>query len=284
MKTSISFLPKINQDQILQIVEIIKEVIPAEKIILFGSYAKGKQVEHKYQAKDGTTFEYTSDYDILVVLKEIPEKLFNLESAIINKTEKYNAPVNLEIHRIDYINKGLEIGEYFFVDIVKEGVLLYNTGSLEFATPRELTPQERKEKALRYFNTWFPQVGELIEGCKFHFHRNNLKISVFELHQATESLYYTVLLIFTDYKPKLHNLWKLRKKTKPYSEDLFLVFRAEMDEYDNHLFDLLKRGYIDARYREDYIISENELKDLINRITLMVPIVERICKEKISSF
>lgn len=284
MKTSISFLPKINQEQILQIVEIIKEVIPAEKIILFGSYTKGKQIEHKYQAKDGTTFEYTSDYDILVVLKEIPEKLFNLESAIINKTEKYNAPVNLEIHRIDYINKGLEIGEYFFVDIVKEGVLLFDTGSLEFATPRELTSQERKEKALRYFNTWFPQVDELIEGCRFHFHRNNLKIGVFELHQATESLYYTVLLIFTDYKPKLHNLWKLRKKTKPYSEDLFLVFRAEMDEYDNHLFDLLKRGYIDARYREDYTISENELNDLIDKITLMVPIVERICKEKISSF
>jgi len=64
MKSSLNHLPKVNKEQILQIVEIIKEVIVPEKIILFGSYAKGKQIEHKYQVKDGTTFEYISDYDI----------------------------------------------------------------------------------------------------------------------------------------------------------------------------------------------------------------------------
>lgn len=284
MKSSLSHLPKTNQQQILQIVSIIKEVIAPEKIILFGSYAKGKQVEHKYQVKDGTTFEYTSDYDILVVLNEIPEKLFNLDSAIINKTQKYNAPVNLEIHEIDYINEGLKIGEYFFVDIVKEGILLYDTGSMEFTEPRELTPLERKEKALRYFNKWFRGAEKMIKGSKFYYTENDLKESVFLLHQAAESLYYTVLLVFTDYKPKLHNLWKLRKKTKPYSEELFLVFRTEVDEYDNHLFDLLKRGYIDARYREDYEITENELRDLIDKVALMMPIVKKICNERISAF
>lgn len=283
MKSSLSHLPKVNEQQILQIVDIIKEVIVPEKIILFGSYAKGKQVEHKYQIKDGTTIEYTSDYDILVVLKEIPERLSNLESTIMNKTAIYNTPLNLEIHEIDYINKGLDIGEYFFVDIIKEGVSLYDTGLLEFSTPRQLTLIERKEKALRYFNTWFPGAEKMLKGSKFFFAESDLKESVFLLHQATESLYYTVLLVFTDYKPKLHNLWKLRKKAKPYSEELFLVFRTEIDEYDNHLFDLLKRGYIDARYREDYTITENELKDLIAKVTLIVPIVEKICKEEIAS-
>ena len=91
-------------------------------------------------------YEYTSDYDILIVLKKIPDKLFNLESAIVNQTAKYNAPVNLEIHEIDYINKGLEIGEYFFVDIIKEGVLLFDTGSVEFVKPRELTTFRKKRK------------------------------------------------------------------------------------------------------------------------------------------
>jgi uncharacterized protein len=284
MKSSLFHLPEIKRQQILEIAETIKEFVAPEKIILFGSYAKGKQVEHKFQVKDGTTYEYNSDYDILVVLKQIPDKLFNLESAIINKTQKYNTPVNLEIHEIDYINEGLEIGEYFFVDIVKEGILLYDTGSIEFSKPHELTQLERKEKASRYFYKWFHGAEKMIKGSKFYFTENDLKESIFLLHQAAESLYYTVLLVFTDYKPKLHNLWKLRNKTKPYSEELFLVFRTEVDEYDNHLFDLLKRGYIDARYREDYVITKNELKDLIDKITLTVPIVERISKEKIDSF
>ena len=283
MKSSLSHLSKTKQEQILQITEIIKEVIAPEKIILFGSYAKGKQVEHKYLAKDGITYEYISDYDFLVVLKEIPEKTFILESAIMNKTDKYDTPVNLEIHGIDYINKGLEIGEYFFGDIVKEGILLYDTSSVEFASPRVLTPAERKEKSLRYFDTWFPQAESLVKGCKFYIREKSLKIAAFNLHQATESLYYATLLVFTDYKPKVHNLWKLRKKAKPFSEELFLVFRAETDKHEEYLFDLLKRGYIDARYREDYIITQNELKDLIDRVKIMMPIVEGICKKKINS-
>lgn len=35
-------------------------------VILFGSYAKGEQVEDIYSEK-GTTYEYKSDFDILVV-------------------------------------------------------------------------------------------------------------------------------------------------------------------------------------------------------------------------
>ena len=69
MKTSLSYLPKIKQDQILQVVDIIKEVVNPEKIILFGSYAKDSYVEHRYQGKDGILYEYISDYDFLVVTK-----------------------------------------------------------------------------------------------------------------------------------------------------------------------------------------------------------------------
>ncbi len=52
MKTSLSHLPKIKQEQILQIAEIIKEVAAPEKIILYGSYATGNYVEHRYMGKD----------------------------------------------------------------------------------------------------------------------------------------------------------------------------------------------------------------------------------------
>jgi predicted nucleotidyltransferase len=276
-------LPEFKQAEINRIAEIIKEVVNPEMIILFGSYAKGTYVEHRYTGKDGIRYEYISDYDFLVVTQEKPDDVYKRESTIINKTDKYKIPVNLEIHGIDYVNKGLEIGEYFFSDIVKEGIILYNTGEVKFSKPRELTTAEKKKKALKYFNTWFPQSEKLIGGCKYFIEQNDLKNGVFLLHQATESLYYSILLVFTDYKPKLHNLWKLRNKAKPYSEELFFAFHPETDKHDEHLFDLLKRGYIDARYREDYEITEEEIKILIAKVSRMIPIVEKICKEKITS-
>ena len=284
MKSSLSHLPQIKQEQILQIVEIIKEVVNPEMIILFGSYAKGTYVEHKYRSKDGIKYEYISDYDFLVVTNNNQVKTYEQESLIMDRAENFEPPINLEIHEVNYINKGLELGEYFFVDIVKEGIILYDKGNVQFVAPRELTETEKKEKAQRYFDTWFPQANAFINSAAFNLGENELKIGAFVLHQAAESLYYTILLVFTDYKPKVHNLWKLRKKSKPYSEDLFSVFSAEMDKNEEHLFDLLKRGYIDARYRNDYVITIEELTMLIDRVRKMQTVVEITCKKKINSF
>ncbi len=283
MKTSLSHLPENKQHEILRITEIIREVVQPEKIILFGSYAKGGWVEDRYTDKHGTLYEYISDYDFLVVTNNNQEKVYTQESRIMDRVDRYKPPVNLEIHELAYINKGLEDGEYFFVDIVKEGVLLYDRNNLTFASPRQLMLSEKREKAKRYFDTWFPQAGEFIIDCGHAFERGSLKKAAFELHQAAESLYYTTLLVFTDYKPKTHNLWRLRKKTKPYSKELHEVFRAETDKKEEHLFDLLKRGYIDARYRTDYVILQEELIILIRRVRMMVPIVEKICVERIDS-
>ncbi len=281
MKESLAYLPEKKQHEIRIITEIIKEVVNPEMIILFGSYAKNKYVEHKYISK-GITFEYISDYDFLVVTKNNPEKSYVQESIIASKAEMFEPPINLEIHDIDYINKGLEWGEYFWIDIVKEGILMYDKGTVQFSEPRELTPAEQKEKALRYFDTWFPQGAAFLKGSKFYKNEGNLRIATFELHQSTESLYYATLLAFTDYKPKTHNLWKLRRKAKPYSEELFHVFRAETDKREKDLFELLKQGYVDARYREDFTITEQELSILIERVSAMIPIVDRICKERIA--
>src|SRR5688500_7452001 len=147
MKTSLSNLPENKQQQILQIVEIIKEVAVPEKIILFGSYAKGKQVEHRYTGKDGIRYEYISDYDLLVVTKNNTIKEYELEDIINNRTKKIEPSINLQIHEIDYINEGLEFGQYFFTDIVSEGVQLFDTGNVHFAEPRQLTSDEEKDKA-----------------------------------------------------------------------------------------------------------------------------------------
>ncbi|MDQ2719429.1 MAG: HEPN domain-containing protein [Bacteroidota bacterium] len=284
MKTTLSYLPQTKQEQILRIVEIIKEVAAPEKIILFGSYANGKYVEHRYTGSDGIIYEYISDYDFLVVTKDSPVRAYDLDDQITTRTEKIQPALNVEIHEIDYINEGLEFGQYFFSDIVKEGILLYDTGNAHFAEPKELTSAEEKVISQRYFDIWLPGGSEFLETVSFSLQRGKYKIGAFLLHQATESFYYATLLVFTGYKPKTHNLKKLRKQAKHLSEELFLVFPIETNKQERHLFDLLKRGYIDARYRTDYLITEEELIALITHIKKMQVIVEQICRKKIESF
>ncbi|HEU5054500.1 MAG TPA: HEPN domain-containing protein [Hanamia sp.] len=282
MKTSLSHLPKTKQDQILKVAEIIKEVASPEKIILFGSYAKGNYVEHKYVGGQGIIYEYTSDYDFLVVMKDSPQKAYELDDEITTRAEKIGPPVNVEIHDIEFINEGLSFGQYFFSDIVKEGILLFDSGNTHFATPKSLSQKEQKIIAENYFDIWFERGLGFLKVVQFCIDEGEIKLAAFNLHQAAESFYYTVLLVFTGYKPKTHNLKKLRQQAKELSIELFLLFPIEQNKKEKHFFDLLKRGYIDARYRQDYFIKDDEVKNLLSRMEKMKEIVSELCLKRIS--
>lgn len=284
MKDSLSHLPEHKQQEIRRIAEIIREVLDPEKIILFGSYAKGEQVEDRY-LENGIVYEYRSDYDILIVTKDNTEKEVLLLDRIINKSRHLTpVAINPIIHELDYINEGLRIGQYFFTDIVKEGVLLYEKKGEKFQEAKEMTRDEQKLVSTRYFKMWFEKGANQLLGAEFYDSKNLFKESVFNLHQAAEAFYNTVLLVITGYKPKTHNLDKLRQYAKPYSKELLQIFPdPTLDQLEFHLFDLLKRGYIDARYKDDYLITKEELNILINKVDRMKRVVEIVSQHHVDS-
>ena len=101
------------------------------------------------------------------------------------------------------------------------------------------------------------------------------------LHQATEHFYTTILLVFTDYPPKDHNLETLGLKVE-MCDKRFAVFSQTMDQ-EKRLFELLKRAYIDARYKMDeYTITKSELEYLADKVNRLKELTEQICKDKIN--
>ncbi len=248
------------------------------------SHATDNWVEEEY-VEDGVRFSYISDYDFLVVIKKGDEKEQAIISHIENRTNHFSNVVSPIVHDIDYINEGLRFGQYFFTDIINEGILLFDTNQYTFDKPKKLSSLEEKQKAQGYFDIWFPKGSEFLDISLDCLHKSRLSMGAFQLHQATECFYSAVLLVFTGYKPKTHNLQKLRNYAKHISVDLYQIFRTPiLDEHEFHLFDLLKRGYIDARYKLDYIITETELKELIDKVEGMKVLVKNLCTEKIASY
>ncbi|WP_313239996.1 HEPN domain-containing protein [Sphingobacterium multivorum] len=284
MKMTIDHLPENKQEDIRQILEIIKEEANPVKVILFGSHANGNWVEDEY-VENGVRFSYISDYDFLVVIKKGEEKEHAIISHIENRSNHVNNVVSPIVHDIDYINEGLRFGQYFFTDIINKGILLFDDGNYIFDEPKILTPIEEKEKAQRYFDIWFPQAQGFLKGVYFYLTDKELRLCAFSLHQAAECLYSAVLLVYTGYKPKTHNLQKLRNYAKHISTDLYQLFLTPAwNEREQQLFDLLKKGYIDARYKLDYMIAEDDLKELISKVKKMQELVNHLCQNKIESF
>lgn len=283
MKRSIRHLPQNKKDELQAIVSYIIEKKSVEMVILFGSYARGNWVEDKY-VENGTTYEYKSDYDLLVVVED-EERASRVNPAKrlrqkIRRNIELTAPINLIYHGIDYLNSEIEDGNYFFTDILKEGVRLYHSKKHVLAKPKQLTTKDRIRKAQIYFDKWFVSANDFFETFKFDFNREKLNQAVFLLHQATERYYMTALLVFTDYKPKTHDLDELNNKTQKLDVRFKTVFPKQTEE-EERLFTLLKKAYIDSRYKMEYAIKKEELEYLSERVKVLQNLTEKICKEKI---
>ncbi|UOB16457.1 HEPN domain-containing protein [Abyssalbus ytuae] len=287
MKEQLSHLPPHKQKELQALVEVLQKAIhKVDMIWLFGSYATGKWVEET-TFEDGTRFEYRSDYDILVILPYNDIKTHFKVERLIDKLEKtglLNTRVSIIYHTLKEVNQALSYGSYFFGDIVKEGILLVKNSKKELAKPKPLTGAEKQQKAQEHFDQWFTSANVFYKHFRYGLNDGDLKEAAFQLHQATERYFHTTLLVFTDYKAKQHDIDLLRNDVIRLDERFATVFPQNTKE-ERDRFDLLKRAYIDARYRmKIYNITREELEYLGERVTLLKKLTEEVCREKISSF
>lgn len=286
MKTSLEHLPEENQNQIRELVEIIKEVGPA-MIILHGSFATGKQ-QHDFSSEGHAVTEFNSDYDFVVIMKDGEEIRDYSLTERLNNLFSGSRPVDIYVHGIDHVNRSLERGHYFFRQVVEDGILVYDSEEVKLAQPKELSPAQLKEVSQEYFNYWFPLSQKHFEVANLYYEKaikekDRFNFSMYNLFLATEGLYTTLALVFTGYKPKTHNLDKLRKYTKGISEEFDAVFpKQPKDRYDADLFDLLKRSYVGAKYKMDFYIPQKDLELLIRKVEKLQDIVEKLCKQRIA--
>lgn len=281
MKTSLEHLPEEKQRDIRRAAELILEAFPDEvdMIVLFGSYARGDWVEEL--GPDGVFYQYRSDYDIMVImgskLGEYNGKWDHLRDTV---RRACHVPVTLIKESHGHFNARLTFGFYFYVDIVKEGVLLYDSGRTGLAKIKELTHEEARKKAEDQFACWFTSGVEFYAIYEYEITRGQLKIAAFLLHQAAEHLYTAFMLVLTDYKPKTHDLEELEKLASAWNVKILKAFpKGTKPERDR--FELLRQAYVAARYEPSWTISREDLDYLSARVAVLRDLVKTCCEEKI---
>ncbi len=288
MNKALSHLPQQKQEQIELITGIILEKIPdVRMIVLFGSYARGDWVEDTH-TEDNATHVYESDFDILVATKSKKQaENIDIHTRIedaIEATNKVNTPYSIIYHSLGYIKDMLAEGHYFFNDITKEGIGLYRKKSKHgLKALKTLMPQKRKEIAQQHFKQWFKSARGFYRQHENAIKMREYKIAAFELHQATERFFSAVTLVFINYRFRTHELGKLEHKAVGYDPKFAEVFPRETAQQRKAL-NLLKKAYIDARYKPEYKITKKQLEYLAKCVRKLQRLTKKICTEKIESF
>ncbi len=251
------------------------------KVILFGSYARGNWVEDHAGG-------YFSDYDLLVVVNynNFGERFEAWERAgerllqELTITHAIATPVNFIVHTYADFNSQLSRGLPFFVDIVRDGIALYDAPGYPLASPKDLSPEKAREEARKHFHHWFRSGEYCIKQAEYAVSDGEVHHAAFQLHQAAERLYHCVLLVLVLYSPKSHKLTFLRSQAERLAPSLVDVWPRDT-KFSRRSFSRLDRAYVDARYSPAYEITAEELAWLTERIKFLRDAVAEVCAAKI---
>jgi len=195
-------------------------------------------------------------------------------------SHRLTAPASFIVHSLNDVNHQLRLGRYFFTDIVRDGIVLYEMEGHTFAQPEALAPTAALKEAQGYFDEWFPSAEKFRLAAEFLIKQDGPKQAAFQFHQAAERLYHCVLLVVTLYSPKSHKLNFLRSQAEQLDASLIEAW-PRVTKFEQRCFELLRRAYVDARYSPHYKITAEELAWLGERVTVLQELVKAVCEDRL---
>jgi predicted nucleotidyltransferase/HEPN domain-containing protein len=292
MRDQLDHLPQSTRRELAHVVRVLFEEFEAAlrpgtqkwskqgrifKIVLYGSYARGDWVSDPVGG-------YQSDYDILIVVND--ERLTDFEfwspaedrlmrEFTIAKT--LTAPVSFIVHSLTDVNGQLERGRPFFIDIVKQGIALYEAEGFAFAAPRRLPLDEARVEAQKYFDEWFISAETFHQNAMDNIARKRPKEAAFLLHQAAERAYHCILLVHCLYSPKSHRLNFLRSQCEQIVPALMEAW-PRGTKFERRCFELLRQAYVHSRYSPHFAVTDEELTWLGEHVTTLLALVDSCCR------
>jgi hypothetical protein len=292
MKSSIDHLPPAKQRELRKAVELVLEEFQDAlkggtsdfkkrgrilKIILFGSYARGGWVDEPHTKKG-----YRSDFDLLVVVnnRKLTDFAGYWQTAADRLMREINTPVSFIVHSRREVNTALRDGQYFFVDIRREGIVLYELDDEPLAEPKPLTPKDAYETAKAHFDDRLQGAQDFLDTYLYALTKGRQKNAAFQLHQSIEQAYAALLLVLTNYSPASHNIKFLRSLAEDQAQELAEVWPRDQQRFIAW-FNIINEAYVKARYSRHFEITPEALQWLAERVSDLIGRIDAICRSRL---
>ncbi|NOQ76050.1 MAG: HEPN domain-containing protein [Crocinitomix sp.] len=275
----LSHLPPERIADLEQITQKILDTHRVDIIMLFGSFARGD-----FKTERGREQGKKSDFDILIVTEDGTRKK-QVVAKLRGAFKDMEIVVQTLVVPIGVVNKALEENRYFYSDIKKEGIELFNSGRYDFASFKGLSPTRRREIAEADFEEWFEAAKEFYDNFEFSVSKDYLLRASFMLQQSIEMCYTAIEMVFSHYNPHEHNLYALRDRCVRFHKRLKGGFHYDNEEHTK-LFDQLNYAYIGGRYRneKEFPVDMDKIEFWKQETEAFLKLTEEICLERIEGF
>ena len=279
MKTDLAHIPQQKQAELKKITQIICENCAGVlMLILFGSYARGdyKLVRGKERGKK-------SDFDLLVITKDSANKKQVRTFLHAQSFGVISNSVQVLVESLQTINSNLQENQFFFSDIIKEGIALYDRGHCKFAKAEILSPEKRQKLAEEDFQEWFKKTKDFWWVYQQCYKSKKYQTASFHLQQTVEMCYTTIEMVFSHYNPYEHDLKVLKERVVKFEPQIAEILPTKTPQ-QQELFDYLNFAYIGGRYRseEDFPITPAQLAYWSAECEKLLELTEQVCQARIA--
>lgn len=280
MSTALHPLSSCNTMQLREIVNIIVKGVSPEHIFLLGANFTRQQLFNVF-SETPAVYSQVTHYDLLVLLPEEEKRSPDEVQDIIENRCRSHTPVTAIIFYAKQFNDLLADGHPFCCEVFSSALSIYDSGRVVLDEHHFPTRTEVQQLAKEVFAKWYGGAQEFFAGAELYLTRKQLKMAAFMLHQVAERCYVAVIQVMTGYRAGTHNLDKLFRYARSFSAELCQIFPRN-NEKEDQLFRQLQKAYVHSRYKDDYLINEQDLLTIKNRIAAMLDVVKRVCEKRIA--
>jgi HEPN domain-containing protein len=183
------------------------------------------------------------------------------------------------LHSESYVLEGLKNGSIFYsLNCIPENIVYDdNAKSYPVLSSEQLEPM--LQVARETFMKGFEKAKCFYECAVKLFSSGNYEPTLFMLHQATELTCRSLVLSLNGYDLKTHKIRTFRKHLRRCASRLLTIFRDDTEEEKN-LLDILEKGYVDARYEDDFKVEEGVFPLLFERVKLFQDTAYEVVKQQ----
>ncbi|PZR07026.1 MAG: hypothetical protein DI539_24150 [Flavobacterium psychrophilum] len=269
MKNELPFLSDSQWHLVQETLNRLVDAVRPEKIVCYGIRSNTKNRWSSFQKHEGNGELFEMAIDLLIVTHEKDKRK---RDGVLNITDSLSSErlkIIAVVHSIEAVVAGLNEGNSFFINVLNNGIILYDQNQTHYIVPNEAT-NLRDERRLVLAKSFYQTACECVTTERF-------EIAAFLFHQAVEQSCAALLTSRLGYRPTTHSIKRLLSLTENITSEISELFSSSSQ--DDELLDILHRSYTEVRYKESYEVSTSNTFKLMERVSVLQDLVIGLCAD-----
>ncbi|HEV7332526.1 MAG TPA: HEPN domain-containing protein [Flavisolibacter sp.] len=246
------------------LIAFIRGRVSPEAVFLLGREQASRNTTSIF-LDSGITASYPSHYYLLLLVEKDDEHTAACVQDKLENSSQYIVPLTVMVLSTTAFVRLAGEGQQFATTVLRKASLLYKSETFLLPIPAPANKEQRKAEASALYTQAADRVEAFLTGADLYRLRKEYGMAAFMLHQAAEQALRTLLMIGTGYRPHTHSIDKLLRYGMLICPQLAALFPRQ-SEGDKKIFSLLRKAYIDSRYKEEYTITAAELAQLEEKV------------------